>query len=384
MGDIDKDTKTIFEKDALTKVQMLARRLRKQNNKEDYKIDYKIPIGYEERVGHLNNLPVKRIIIYLRSTGCEWVKKTGGCTMCGFYGVTTHGKKISEDEYASQLKYILNKVDLNEYPIVCIYNDGNIFNENEVPISALEKMFKMINEYKKVKKVVIESRIEYATEDRVKRVLQSMDGKNLEIAFGFETSNQEIMKLCINKGFSLNNFNHFYPRLHQIDVSIRPLLLLKPPFLTEGEAIADVLSTVDYLFERGVHDIDLEVATVQKNTVVHQLWMNNLYRPPWLWSIVDILLHCRNKYQDRLHFYISPWEYSIKSIDKVRNCGKCDKKLKECINLYNQNFDTTVFKDLECSCKDRWRDAIQEKNVLTVPERIINQLETIERLTDNK
>src|SRR5665648_384043 len=200
---------------------MLARRLRNKNSKEDHNIDYTIPIGYEERVGYLNDRPVKRIVIFLRSTGCEWVKKTGGCTMCGFYGVTKHGEKISEDEYISQFNSILNKIDLNDYPIVCIYNDGNILNENEVPITALEKMFKMINKYKKVKKVVIESRIEYATDDRVQRIIRNIDGKKLEIAFGFETSNQEIMKLCINKGFSLNNFNHFYPHLHQAGVSIR-------------------------------------------------------------------------------------------------------------------------------------------------------------------
>ena len=377
MTDRDKEAKSIIEKDALIKVQMLARRLRNQNSKDDHNIDYTIPIGYEERVGHLNNRPVKRIIIYLRSTGCEWVKKTGGCTMCGFYGVTAHGKEISEGEYISQFKNILNKIDLNDYPIVCIYNDGNILNENELPITALEKIFKMINQYKKVKKVVIESRIEYATEERVRSIVKSIDGKKLEIAFGFETSNQEIMKLCINKGFSLSNFNHFYPYLHQSGVSIRPLLLLKPPFLTEGEAIADVLSTVDYLFERGINDMDLEVTTVQRNTVVQQLWMNNLYRPPWLWSIVDILLQFKNKYQDRLHLYISPWEYSIESVDKVRNCGKCDKNVKECIDRYNNDFDTTVFKDLECLCKNKWRDAIEEINDLTIPERIINQLETI-------
>jgi radical SAM enzyme (TIGR01210 family) len=160
-------------------------------------------------------------------------------------------------------------------------------------------------------------------------------------------------------------------------VSIRPLLLLKPPFLTEGESIADLLSTVDYLFSKGINDMDLEITTVQRHTVVYELWMDNLYRPPWLWSIVDILLKCKNKYHNRLHLYISPWEYSIESVDKVRNCGKCDKNVKECIDRYNNYFDTTVFKDLECLCKNKWRDAIEEINDLTIPERIINQLETI-------
>jgi radical SAM enzyme (TIGR01210 family) len=199
--DRDKETESIIEKDALIKVQTLAQRLRKQNSKEDYNIDYTIPIGYEERVGHLDHEPVKRVIIYLRSSGCEWVKKTGGCTMCGFYDATSHGKKISENEYISQFNSILNTINLNNYPIVCIYNDGSIFNENELPITTLEKICKLIIKYQKVKKIVLESRIGYATEDRVRRIKKSIDGKNLEIAFGFETSNQKIMKLCINKGF---------------------------------------------------------------------------------------------------------------------------------------------------------------------------------------
>ena len=381
MTDRDKEAKSINEKDVLIKVQILARKLRKQNSKEDYNFDYTIPIGYEERVGHLDHEPVKRVIIYLRSSGCKWAEKTGGCTMCGFYCATSHGKKISENEYISQFNSILNTIDLNDYPIVCIYNDGNIFNENELPITALEKICKLITKYKKVKKVVLESRIEYVTEDRVRRIKKSIDGKNLEIAFGFETSNQKIMNLCINKGFSLNQFDYFCSRMRNVGVSIRPLLLLKPPFLTEGESIADVLSTVDYLFSKGINYIDLEITTVERHTVVHELWMNNLYRPPWLWSIVDILLKCKNKYHDRQHLYISPWEYSIESVDKVRNCGKCDKKVKECIDRYNNDFDTTVFKDLECLCKNKWRDAIEEINDLTIPERIINQLETIERVS---
>ena len=378
----NKELKSNIEKETLIRVQRLARGLRNQSTKEA-NINYTKPLELEERLGHLNHQLVKRLLIRLRSTGCEWATKTGGCTICGFYGVTAKGENISEEEYIAQFNHVLREIDLNNYPIVCIYNDGNIFNENEVPISALEKIFKKLDKFKKVKKIVVESRMEYVTEDKIKRVLKNVNGKELEINFGFESSSEEIMTLCLNKGFSLNRFNYFYKLMRLFGVSIKPLLLLKPPFLTEGEAINDILSTVEYLFTRGITDIDLEVTTVQRNTVAHQLWMNNLYRPPWLWSIVDILLQCRNKYKDKLHFYISPRKYSIISVDQARNCRKCDKTLIECINLYNQNFDTTVFKGLECSCKDIWREAIQEKNILTIPERIINQLETIKRMTDN-
>lgn len=366
-----------IEKKTLEKVQTFARKLRKQWHKDFQNFDYTIPIGYEERIGHLNDEPVRRIILYLRSSGCGWAEKTGGCTMCGFYCATSGGKRVSTDEYLFQVNTILDKIDLNDYPIVCIYNDGNIFNEKEMSIKTLENICGLINKYKDVKKVVLESRLEYVIVEKVRKIKKILNKKQIEIAFGFESINQTIMNLCINKGFSLMRFNTFYDSMKNIRVNIKPLLLLKPPFLTESESIDDVLSTIRYLSLKGIKYVDLEATTVQKNTVLYALWKNNFYRPPWLWSIVDILLRYRKIYGDSIGLYISPWKYSVESIDEPRNCGKCDEKVKEAINYYNYNFDITMIKRLECSCKNRWNEYIKETNNLTIPERIINQLDAI-------
>lgn len=363
------------EHDVLNEVRALAGELRRQNGVAPQDLDFTIPIGWEERVGYLDGQPVRRLIIFLRSTGCEWVEKTGGCTMCGFYCATSRGRAVSAEEYIAQFEYVMDAVDLGDYPIISIYNDGNLFNEHEMPVAAIEKICSYINNYQNIKKVVVESRIDYSPDEHVLRMKKALGGRQLEVAFGFESANPLVMNLCINKGFSTNNFDHFHSRMQSMGVLTKPLLLVKPPFLTEAEAVRDIVETVAYCVSKGIDYVDLEVTTVEKNTVVHELWKNNLYRPSWLWSLVDILQQCRERFGDRAHVYVSPWTYSVESLDWARNCGKCDDEVIRAINRYNCRFDVTEFDGLDCSCRDsEWKEAVTKADPRTIPERIREQL----------
>ncbi|WP_292518627.1 archaeosine biosynthesis radical SAM protein RaSEA [Methanoculleus sp.] len=311
----------------------------------------------------------------MRSTGCEWVEKTGGCTMCGFYCATSRGREVSAGEYVAQFEYVMDAIDLGDYPIISIYNDGNIFNEREMPVDAIEKICSYIDGYQSIRKVVVESRIDYTPDGHVQRMKKALNGRQLEVAFGFESANPLVMNLCINKGFSANNFDVFHSRMRSMGVLTKPLLLVKPPFLTEAESIRDILATVSYCVSRGIDYVDLEVTTVEKNTVVHELWKNDLYRPPWLWSLVDILQRCRAQFGDHAHVYVSPWTYSVESLDGARNCGVCDAEITAAIERYNCRFDTAEFEGLDCSCRDGgWKEAVTAKTPLTIPERIREQL----------
>ncbi|MDR9816625.1 MAG: archaeosine biosynthesis radical SAM protein RaSEA [Candidatus Methanoculleus thermohydrogenotrophicum] len=326
-------------------------------------------------MGHLDDQPIRRLIIFLRSTGCEWVEKTGGCTMCGFYCATSRGKEVTAEEYIAQFEYVMDAVDLNDYPVISVYNDGNIFNEREMPVAAIEKICSYIDDYENIKKVVVESRIDYSPDEHVVKMKKALNGRQLEVAFGFESANPQVMNLCINKGFSANNFDVFHSRMQGMGVLTKPLLLVKPPFLTEAEAVNDVLQTVSYCVSRGIDYVDLEVTTVEKNTVVHELWKNNLYRPAWLWSLVDLLQKCQERFGDRAHVYVSPWTYSVESLDWARNCGVCDAEIVRAIERYNCHFDVTVFDELDCSCRDdEWQEAFAAEDHRSIPERISEQL----------
>ncbi|MCK8518695.1 archaeosine biosynthesis radical SAM protein RaSEA [Methanoculleus sp. 7T] len=353
----------------------MAGGLRRQNGTAPENLDFTVPIGWEERIGHLDDQPIKRLIVFLRSTGCEWVEKTGGCTMCGFYCATSRGREVSAKEYVAQFEYVMDAVDLGDYPVVSIYNDGNIFNEREMPVAAIEKICSYIDGYKNIKKVVVESRIDYSPDGRVEKMKKALNGRQLEVAFGFESADPQVMNLCINKGFSAHNFDLFHSRMQGMGVQTKPLLLVKPPFLTEAEAVRDVLQTVSYCVSRGIDYVDLEVTTVEKNTVVHELWKNNLYRPPWLWSLIDLLQQSKERFGDRAHVYVSPWTYSVESLDWARNCGECDAEFVKAIERYNCHFDTAEFEGLDCSCRDDgWKEAVAAEDPRTIPERIREQL----------
>jgi uncharacterized Fe-S cluster-containing MiaB family protein len=44
------------------------------------------------RIGHIQDNPVKRLVIHFRSNGCGWKNAAGGCIMCGFWNETTQMK----------------------------------------------------------------------------------------------------------------------------------------------------------------------------------------------------------------------------------------------------------------------------------------------------
>lgn len=295
--------------------------------------------------------------------------------MCGFYCSTRRGVKVSDEDYINQIEHVADTVDLNDYPVVALYNDGNFLDEREISFDAQKKISSILGGYPGIRRVVIESRINDTTIDMAKRIKKHLSDKELEILFGFESANPEVMNLCINKGFTARNYDHYLARMNDSGVSFKPLLLLKPPFLTEQEAISDVVRTIGYLYARGIRRIDLEVTTVERNTVVHELWKKGLYSPPMLWSVLEVVRRYKEEYGDGINMYISPSQYSVQSLDFARNCGKCDRDILERIDMHNLDFNTDVFADLDCTCKHaEWEKRIREEDRRSIPERVISQL----------
>ena len=364
--------------EALNKIQYYTKKYRNADKFISKEVDFTHPIHYEERVGYFNNKTAKRLIIRLRSSGCSWVKKTGGCTMCGFYLATGHGKKVTSSQYKKQFNHILEEVNLNDYKIIGIYNDGNFLNEGEITINTIKDFCKILNSYDNIKLVNFESRAEYLAIDRVKKIKNFLKDKELQISVGFESINPEVVQLCINKGLYTLNFGKIFRDLQKIGVRVNPLLLFKPPFLTEKESINDVLNTIDYLVSNGIHSADLEIATVMKYTLLHELWKRKLYHTAMLWSVRELILQYKKIHGNKFNLYISPWSYSVNTLDGPRNCGKCDKKIIDAINEYNKNYNPDSLKDINCSCIDIWKEKMKDTNKLSIPKRILNNLGKLE------
>lgn len=65
-------------------------------------------------------------------------------------------------------------------------------------------------------------------------------------------------------------------------------VLIKPPFLTEHEAIQEAIETVKYAFEVGFDAVSIEPVSIHDYSLVDALYLKGLFTPPWLWSVLAV------------------------------------------------------------------------------------------------
>ena len=110
----------------------------------------------------------------------------------------------------------------------------------------------------------------------------------LEVAMGLESAQPEVLGRLINKGEPPSEYLAAADRLRGFRVHPKAYLLLKPPYLTEAESVADVVRSVAVAQSR-FDAISVNPVHIQNGTVVEWLFRRGRYRPPWLWSLVDAM-----------------------------------------------------------------------------------------------
>lgn len=329
----------------------------------------------DRRKGYLDGQYVDRIVLFLRGSGCNLANRTGGCTFCGFWDVTTFGSKIRDEDYIQQVENVIKdvKLDFSQYPIVCMYNDGSMLEESEISLNVVLGLCRKLAARDHVKRIVIEAKVVDITRKKVSQLREAVGSKEFEIAVGFESANELVRDHCINKNFERQQFETNYHLLKEYGITLIPLVMVKPPFLTESQAIEDVVNTFEYLEPFKLQRIDLELATIEKNTLVHELWECGMYTTPRLWSVIEIL---KRKEESGLKtpIFLSPPNYTATAYDYSLNCPACSDQVIEAIKEYNRKWDNSVFDSLECSCKEEWQKSLE----INIPDKhLLDQIESM-------
>jgi archaeosine synthase beta-subunit len=357
-----------YDREIRGRISKLMRGLRARAAPQQF--DHNRIACHDVRVGHLDGKQVERFIVHFRSNGCLWCKANGGCTMCGFWNETARGREIvTVEAFVNQFQNVLNRFDLQRYPVLGLYNAGSFLQEQEIPFTAVERIFHLASRHlPDLRRVVIESRVEYITMEKLER-LQNILGNNTELAIGmgFDSENEIVRNLIINKGVSKEGFERAIEITRQLDVQSIVYVLLKPPFLTEREAIEDAVESTRYVSGVGPTEIHYETVTVEADTLVDQLYTSGLYRPMWLWSIIEILKRVRSFAMP----YMTPLRYVAQAVDVPRNCPACTEMVTDRIyNRYCSDWDLAHFAGLDCPCRAEWLEAVREEPLLSLEERV--------------
>jgi radical SAM enzyme (TIGR01210 family) len=281
------------------------------------------------------------LVIVLRSKGCFWSRESG-CLMCGYNNDCL--SSVTFEDLVNQFELAMGQHAGQSY--LKIYTSGSFFDPNEIEIETQERIMGLAGQ--KASQVLVESRPEFVTAENLQRATYLV--KKLEVAVGLETANDDVRSRCINKGFQFSDYKRACGILQKNDASIRTYLLLKPPYISEGESINDVKRSIEKVSELSA-TISINPVNVQRGTVVESLWKRGHYRPPWLWSLIEVL-----KTPSNARLVSAPSGGGSKR--GIHNCGKCDKSVLSSVRDFSLGGDAGIFEDLSCGCMEEWQDIL--------------------------
>ncbi|MGD2086565.1 MAG: archaeosine biosynthesis radical SAM protein RaSEA [Candidatus Aminicenantes bacterium] len=300
-----------------------------------------------------------RLMVVLKTRGCEYARRNGGCTVCGFLNHSV--ENITQKEMVSQLDYVLANLELNGVKQIDLLTLGSFLNDNEVNPATREILLGRIAALNQIKKVLFEARAEYVTVDKLKVSKRILGDKILEFGIGLESSDDYIRNEVIKKGLSRKAFEDVVKKVKEAGCDLLVYLLIKPPHLSEKRAIEDAVNSAAYVFEvarqyRVRARVAFEPVFICKNTHLEKLFLNAQYRLVNLWSVVEVI--------KRTHEYGSIFvglSDEKLSFDRLPNsCDICFHRLRDAIEEFNRTQETSVFTPLNCSCKENYQIELQK------------------------
>lgn len=290
-------------------------------------------------------------VIIFRTRGCYWARASG-CSMCGY--VNDVAQEVSTADILHQLDVVLKKH--SGQPIVKVYTSGNFFDDHEVSPGVRERILTELGD--RCDKVIVETLAHLLRKDQLEHAMKYVD--DLEIALGLESTDDRVLRYAVNKVWGLKEHARAADLAHELGATVKTYLLIKPPFLTEREAIDDAV--------RSGHDADpysdtisFNPVNVQSRTIVDRLYRRGGYRPPWLWSVVDVLERTEDL---KAHVKAHPTAGGMAR--GAHNCGSCDRKVMNAIEEYSLGLRRD-FDDLACECEDVWRAYLDAQAFLFTP-----------------
>ena len=303
--------------------------------------------------------PCTAATVILRSKGCAWWWKSG-CTFCGYFNDVRDD--VSAEDMFSQWEFAKDTTNqFEDCGMVKVYTSGTFFEDRENPPEWQDLVLR--ETARMGLHLVVEAQAQMCTPEKISWVAERHPG--CTVAIGLEAYDDKVLRFHVNKGFTTKQWHAAVQMLRDNNLRVKTYLLFKPPFMSEGDALVHTTSWLTNVAQYS-DEVSVNPMNIQKNTIVDRLFRNKEYRPPWLWSLVEMILRSHEYLGDKsCRIIVHPTAGG--KIRGAHNCGQCDSEVVAAIERYSVSGDTEEFSQLECSCKSHWRAEIENDNSFPLP-----------------
>ncbi|MCY4731894.1 archaeosine biosynthesis radical SAM protein RaSEA [Natronomonas gomsonensis] len=304
---------------------------------------------------------VQSLTIILNTGGCRWAR-AGGCTMCGYVAESVEGGSVGHENLMTQIEHCLDheaeNADDETADLIKIYTSGSFLDEREVPAETRRAIAETFGDRDRI---VVESLPDFVDREKLRDFTEQ--GLETDVAVGLETATDRVRHDAVNKYFDFSEFEAACEEARAAGAGVKAYLLMKPPFLAEPDAVEDMKRSVRRCAAvEGCHTVSMNPCNVQRYTMVEELFHDGGYRPPWLWSVCDVLESTAD-----VDAIVVSDPVGHGSDRGPHNCGECDDLVQRAIKDFDLRQDPSVFEEVSCECEATWEYVMAEETTYNQP-----------------
>lgn len=243
--------------------------------------------------------------IFLTNRECPW-----RCLMCDLWK-NTLTEAVPPGAIPAQIRHALEELPRVEpgESYLKLYNAGSFFDRRAIPTADYAEIARLAGPFRRT---IVECHPALVS-PRCFAFRDLLAGK-LEVAMGLETAHPQILER-LNKGMTLDDFRAGATRLARAGIDLRVFILVRPPWLAEGEGLEWAKRSLDFAFDCGAAACTL-IPTRAGNGAMEALRDQGAFAPPTLATLEEALAYGLGLRAGRV--FVDLWD-----LRTFAECSKC-------------------------------------------------------------
>jgi archaeosine synthase beta-subunit len=231
------------------------------------------------------------LLVILNTKRCRYQ-----CAFCRLPAKSTR-TWVTDDDVSAQFRFVASELRhaLSIVDRVTLSNEGSVLDTGTLGTAALEEIVTAIGMMRRVRRIELETRLEFIEPDVLRQLQLAAPRAKLGILTGFETRDERIRDQILKKREPLALFCAGLDSIQQVGAALTAYVLFKPdPEMTDQAACDEATATVAFLSDEcEARDIDLTIRLNPMYRAVGSPWarkadlMSN-YSPPRLTDVMHV------------------------------------------------------------------------------------------------